>query len=157
MNRVVGRLCIIGLLGMTSFVQGEEKAATSQLPAALQEIGVADGDVVTAKQAHDVRGEHMGYYQPMFANVMLGRAPDASYPMGSMYGAYGYGHAVSGLGRYHVPSTPVFRGPYGGQRGWMGGGGIGGLGNNFYGMPFQRSHYFGGYSQNMFPHTFRRY
>jgi hypothetical protein len=56
-------LCVTLVLGLASFAAAEDKAATAQLPAALQAMGVVDGDLVSEAEASAVRGQSYSFEQ----------------------------------------------------------------------------------------------
>jgi len=56
-NPMTRLLCVLAILGLATIAQAGEQAATAQLPAALQAVGATNGDVMTEKEAHDVRAQ----------------------------------------------------------------------------------------------------
>jgi len=62
--RAIGLFTLLVVLGSAPITLAQEAAATSQLPAALEAIGVADSAVVTNEVAHNVRGQGGGVIIP---------------------------------------------------------------------------------------------
>ena len=55
--RGIGLLTLLAVFGSESMAVGQDGAATSELPAAIEALGVADSAVVTNEVAHSVRGQ----------------------------------------------------------------------------------------------------
>jgi hypothetical protein len=57
MIRTLQLMSFAAAIGLVSIAQAEDKAATTELPSALQALHVANSDLVTESDAHAVRGE----------------------------------------------------------------------------------------------------
>jgi hypothetical protein len=85
-------LCLVALLGLATVARASEPAATAELPAALQAVGVANSDVVTEQQAHDVRGECVPptLTQNMSFSVTNGKAVGTITLLEGVFGGFSY-------------------------------------------------------------------
>ncbi|HUT12752.1 MAG TPA: hypothetical protein VMY42_19810 [Thermoguttaceae bacterium] len=92
MRCLVSALSIAAMLMMVSITVAEEQAATSQLPAALQAIGVDETGVVSAEQAHQVRGRSYEYYllQEKSFSISHGVATGTTNLLEGVFGNFKY-------------------------------------------------------------------
>lgn len=141
MFRALSLLSVVALFGLTSAAVAEDKAATGQLPAALEAISVATGDIVTEREAHDVRGQYL--YQTKTFDVW----GDATGTINMMEGVL----ANFKFEQQGYPSKLVVEGALGGLEGSIGVNYSGGLSFDFQGKAFQETLDFSGmFSQNFF-------
>jgi hypothetical protein len=73
---------------MGSFVAADDLAATSELPAALQAMGVSD--VMTAQEAHQVRGKTYNLFQEKSFSIDHGVATGSTTLLEGVFGTFKY-------------------------------------------------------------------
>ena len=148
MFRSLSLLSLVALLSFASVTAAEEQAATGQLPAALQAIGAATGDVVTEREAHDVRGQYM--YQTKAFDVW-GDAYGTINLMEGVLANFKFVQIVPPQQPNDDPSKLVVEGALGGLEGTIGVNYAGGLSFDFAGKAFQETLNFSGmFSQNFY-------
>ena len=86
MRGLVCVLSIAALMMMGSFVVAEDLAATNELPAALQAMGVSD--VVTAQEAHQVRGKTYNLTQSKSFSIDHGVATGSTTLLEGVFGTF---------------------------------------------------------------------
>jgi len=146
MIRTLQLLSIAALVGMVSVAQAEDKAATSELPAAIEAIG-ADAAVITQTDAHDVRGQALK--QSKSFQVWGGTAVGTTNLLEGVMGAFKFVQVVPPPAENEDPSTLVIEGTMGGLEGRIGVNGKGGMSFNLQGKALQETLDFAGiFSQN---------
>ncbi|MBC8868776.1 MAG: hypothetical protein H8E44_05135 [Planctomycetes bacterium] len=148
MFRSLSLLSLVAVLSFASITAAEDKAATEQLPAALQAIGAATGDVVTEREAHDVRGHYM--YQTKAFSVW-GDAYGTINLMEGVLANFKFVQIVPPQQPNDDPSMLVVEGAFGGLEGTIGVNYSGGLSFDFQGKALQESLNFSGmFTQDFF-------
>ena len=139
MSRVPVVMCALGWAALAVAARGQERAATPQLPAALQAVGAGAGDVLTTRHAREVRGTHYGFSSFMYMYSMYGTYGDMTgwgsagtmYGGGGGYGAYGPMHSAPDPMGSGGPSGPSDAGGSGGGPGGAMSPGPGGYGYGY--------------------------
>jgi len=98
-------------------VNADDQAATSELPAALQQLGVSETSVVSVEEAAEVRGEG-GYYnlrQSLDFSIWEGAAVGSTTLLEGVLGNFAFDNGEG------FQAEGVFGGLYGHIGGWPGG------------------------------------
>jgi hypothetical protein len=88
MRGIVSVLSIALLLTTASFVMADDSAATSQLPASLQALGVSQDSVVSQQEAHQVRGRTFYLLQHKDFDVNHGVATGSTSLLEGVFGQF---------------------------------------------------------------------
>lgn len=88
MKSWVSVLSLVLLLSMVSFTLAEDSAATAELPAALQALGVSQDAVVSEGQAHQVRGQWFDLVQSKSFSIDHGVSTGSTALLEGMFGTF---------------------------------------------------------------------
>lgn len=144
--------CVLGLVALLFAVtaQAGDKAATSELPAALQAIGVDPSQVVSVEKAKEVRGQWaFETWQTKEFSVTGGVAVGTTALLEGVVGKFTYTQLLPG-GEGIDPASLVVEGTFGGLQGLIGLTEGGGLAFNMQGKAFQETFDFSGLFQQHF-------
>lgn len=144
-------LTLVAALLVAGVVRAEDKASTADLPAALQALGVDGGAVLSAKEAHQVRGQTgttgFALVQDKSFSITGGTAVGTTNLLEGVFGTFKFANITS-TGSLQV------EGSFGGLQGSIGVSG-GALNFTFAGKALQESFDFAGNFQQNFSQSFK--
>jgi hypothetical protein len=153
MRNWVSLALAFALVATATVTMAEEKAATQELPAALQALAVQSDSVVSVKEAQEVRGQWVyETWQEKEFSVTGGVAVGTTNIIEGVVGAFTFTQLVPG-GDGIDPASLVVEGTFGGLQGIIGVTADGGLAFNMQGKAFQETLDFSG----LFEQTFSQY